>query len=327
VVAGAAAALAAVLLALGEALHALRTRRLAHLAFGPGARPRPWTHAAPSLRVLAGAAAAWGLATLLLLPPKTHRAEATESELPPEHLVLVLDVSPSMRLQDAGPELAQSRLERVREVVESLFRRVPTTRFRVSVIATYTDAKAVVVDTRDLEVVRNVLSGLPMHYAFAPGKTKLFAGLEEAARIAHPWNPRSAVIVLLSDGDTVPSQGMPKLPASVRDLLVVGVGDPHQGSFVAGRMSRQDVPTLRQIAARLRGTYHDGNSRHVSSDTLGSLLPARTRSLWERLTRREYALLATLLGALLLALLPPALRRWGSAYGPALPQTHRDPLP
>ncbi|MEZ6185313.1 MAG: VWA domain-containing protein [Planctomycetota bacterium] len=326
-VAGVLAALAAVLVALGEGLHALRTRRLSYLAFGPSARPRPWTHAAPSLRVLAAAGVAWGLATLLALPPQVHSADSDpEHELPPEHLVLVLDVSPSMRLEDAGLERDTSRLGRAREVVESLFRRVPLTRFRVSVVATYSGAKAVVVDTRDLEVVRNILSGLPMHHAFQSGKTKLFAGLEEAARIAHPWTPRSAVVVLISDGDTVPAQGMPKLPASVRDLLVVGVGDPHQGSFVSGRLSRQDVPTLRQIAARLGGVYHDGNTRHLSSDTLGSLLPARSRSVWERLTRREYALLATLLGALVLALLPAALRRWGSeALG--VSQTRLDPLP
>ena len=134
------------------------------------------------------------------------------------------------------------------------------------------------------------------------------------------------MVVLISDGDTVPAQGMPSMPASVRDLLVVGVGDPHQGSFVAGRMSRQDVPTLRQIAARLGGLYHDGNARHLSSDTLGSLLPARTRSLLERLTRREYALLATLLGALVLALLPVFLRRFGTELTGA-PQRREDLLP
>ncbi len=72
---------------------------------------------------------------------------------------------------------------------------------------------------------------------------------------------------MLSDGDTVPATGMPKMPASIADVLIVGVGDPRQGSFIDGRMSRQDASTLRQIAARLGGIYHDGNQKHISTAT------------------------------------------------------------
>lgn len=311
--------LAAVLLcALGEALHARRIRAAASLLFGPGGRPPAAVRAAPAVRVLAAGACAFGLATLLQLEPKVHRIGAIdEQEI--QHLVLVLDVSPSMRLVDAGPSQQQSRMQRARDVLDSFFERVPIEQFRVSVVATYNGAKPVVVDTSDLEVVRNILSDLPMHYAFPAGRTDIFAGLAEAARIAEPWRPKSAVLALVSDGDTVPAQGMPKLPASVRSVLVVGIGDPLTGRFLDGRQSRQDRSTLRQVAVRLGGVYHDGNAQHLSSDTLLMLTTAAGKSELEKLTLREYALISLGLGAALLGLLPLLLHRFGARYRPGAP--------
>lgn len=313
-----AALVAAVLAACGELLHAPRVRRVARLAFGPSGRPRAWTLLAPFLRVAAAAALAWGLVTLILLPPEVHQAEAT----PPgreRHVVLVLDVSPSMRLEDAGPELKEGRLRRVSALVRSFFQRVSAEQFRVSVVAVYTGAIPVVEDTRDFEVVRNILEDLPMHYAFKAGETNLFAGLEEAARLARPWDPRSATVVVLSDGDTVPSSGMPRMPASVHGVLVVGVGDHRTGKWIDGRQSRQDVATLRQIATRLGGVYVDGNKRHIPSDVLDVVVGRIEESAFERLTRREYALIAVGAGALALALLPLALQLLGTGWPPGAP--------
>ena len=184
-----------------------------------------------------------------------------------------------MRLKDAGPNADQSRMKRGADVMESFFQRVPVEIYLMSVVACYNGAKPVVVDTKDLEVVRNIFGDLPMHYAFTAGKTDLFSGLAEAAKIAQPWQPRSTLLLMLSDGDTVPATGMPKMPASIADVLVVGVGDPRTGSFIDGRMSRQDACTLRQIAARLGGIYHDGNQKHLSSELLAQLTvhPAQER--------------------------------------------------
>src|SRR5437660_706399 len=180
-------ALAALILAVAaERLHALRARRVAPLAFGPGRKPARWARFAPALRVAAAAALAWGLTTLFLLPAKVHRAGVIpEGEY--RDLLLVLDVSPSMRLQDAGPDGKQSRRKRASDLLKSFFERVPMELYRTSVIAVYNGAKPVVVRTTDPEVVRNILEDLPMQYAFKPGPTDLFAGLEEAARIARPW--------------------------------------------------------------------------------------------------------------------------------------------
>jgi Ca-activated chloride channel family protein len=246
---------------LGEVLHAARVRRIAHLAFGPQGRPAGWARTAPFLRALGNGGLAWGLMTLLFVDPKVHGSE----EIPDSewrHLVLVYDVSPSMLLKDAGQNGDQTRAARARELLESLFERVPLGKFKITVIATYNGAKPVVEDTKDIEVVRHVLSQVDLRFAFQAGKTKLFDGIAEAARIAKPWRIGSALLVIVSDGDTVPASGMPQLPPSIGGSLVIGVGDHLAGKFIAGHQSRQDESTLRQVANRLHGEFHNGNKRH-----------------------------------------------------------------
>lgn len=312
--------LVALLTLLAELLHSGRTTRIARLAFGPTLRPALWARAAPLSRVGAAAALAWGLATLMLIEP--DQRSSSKLELPVngsyKHVLLILDVSPSMRLVDAGPEQEQSRMRRARDLLESFFRRIPVEQYRISVVAVYNGAKPVVIDTRDVEVVRNILGDLPMHYAFRSGKTRLFDGLEEAFELARPWEPSSTTVLLVSDGDTVPASGMPRAPASVADVLVIGVGDPKTGRFIDGRQSRQEVSTLRQIALRLGGTFHNGNEKHLSSSLIAELTQSGSKSALERLTLREYALIAVGLGATLLALLPLLLHYFGTGWRPGV---------
>jgi len=309
---------AALLVAMAEILHTRRVRRIATLAFGPTGRPSPWARFAPLIRIAAVSALTWGLGTLLVLPPKMHAAEALPDSQR-RHVVVVLDVSPSMRLRDAGPNADQSRMQRAAAVMESMLQRIPVEMYLLSVVACYNGAKPVVVDTKDLEVVRNIFGDLPLHYAFPAGQTDLFSGLEEAVKIAQPWQPRSTLMIMFSDGDTVPATGMPKLPASIADVLIIGVGDPRTGSFIDGRMSRQDAGTLRQIATRLGGTYHDGNQKHVSSMLLSTLTVIPRKTTFEQLTRREYALIACSLGGLALAFLPMLLHYHGTRWRPGVP--------
>ena len=308
------------LAAAAELLHDRRCRRVAALAFGPSQRPAVWACVVPLWRVVSLAAITWGLITLMTLPPKVHRAE-TVPDNDFRHVLIVLDISPSMRLEDAGPEGHTSRMSRAREVMESFFKRVPMEQYRVSVVAVYNEAKPVVIDTMDIDVVRNILGDLPMHHAFVSGDTDLFAGLKEAVKICRPWEPDSTTLILVSDGDTVPATGMPKMPASVRNVLVVGIGDSKNGTFIAGRQSRQDASTLRQIAVRLRGTYHNGNQKHLSSDTIKTLTEQPGESILERLTQREYALAACASGSMIYALLPFLLHFFGTAWRPGVPET------
>jgi Ca-activated chloride channel family protein len=306
-----------ILASAAEALHAQRVRRAALLAFGPDRRPELWVHLAAPLRVLGLAGLCWGLLTLLYAPPKVHKANPLQ-DVDPRHLVLVLDASPSMYLKDAGPTKKQKRSERAAQVMQSFFERIPIELYRVSVLAFYTEAKAVVVDTSDLEVVRHILFELPMSYAFEAGGTNLFAGLEEAAKLAKPWKPGSATVVIVSDGDTVASTGMPKMPASVAHVLVVGIGDAKVGTFIDGHQSRQDVSTLRQVAVRLGGTYHNGNELHLATALLSEISQVRGKGILDRLTPREYALIACALGAFALAVLPYALHHAGTRWRPGV---------
>ncbi len=314
---------AAVLAAAAELLHARRVRRVAALAFGPGRKPAPWARTAPFLRAAAVTALAWGLTTLLFLAPKVHKAN-TVAEHEYRDLLLVLDVSPSMRLQDAGPEGKQTRRQRASVLLQSFFQRAPMELYRTTVVAVYNGAKPVVVRTTDAEVVRNILEDLPMQFAFKSGPTDLISGLQEAAKIAQPWRPRGTTLVVVSDGDTVPPTGMPKMPASVAHVVVVGVGDPVAGKFIDGHLSRQDTSSLRQLAVRLGGTYHNGNDKHLSTDLVRTVTTAGGKSLTERLTKREYALLACGFGAAVLALLPVVLHWFGTRWVPGVPAERRE---
>jgi Ca-activated chloride channel homolog len=303
----------------GELLHHRRVRAAARLAFGPTGAPAHWTRGVPLLRVAAAGLLAWGLATLLQIPPKVHLSE----ELPDDeyrHLVLVLDVSPSMLLRDAGPDGRQSRRERARDLIDSLFERVAIGKYKISIVAFYNGAKPVVIDTKDIEVVHHILDELEMRYAFKSGKTHILDGIAEGVHLAKTWPAKSALMVIVSDGDSVPPTGMPGLPVAFSGSIVVGVGDSASGKFLDGHQSRQDASSLRQVAIRIGGEYHNGNRRQIPSDIIAAQSEDRRKPLIERLTLREYALLSIATGAALLALLPFLLHylgtRWRSGHVP-----------
>jgi Ca-activated chloride channel family protein len=253
---------------------------------------------------------------LLVLPPKSHRVgEIKEHEY--RHLVLVLDVSRSMQVEDAGPTGKQKRADRAADLIQSFFERVQAERYKTTVIAVASDAKPVVLDTTDREVVRNILTELPMRHAFKAGETNLFSGLEAAAKIARPWAPGSAVVMVVTDGDTVPATGMPKMPVSVGgNVVLVGVGNPTVGTSLGGHSTRQDVSTLRQVANRLNGTYHDGNEKHLTTDLVSRIDERARPKEAERWSAREYALLCVGAGTGALALLPVVLALVGTGWTP-----------
>ncbi len=314
-----------VLAATAEALHARRCRRLGWLAFGPTANPRKWAHAAPWLQTIAMATLAWGLMTLWEINPKLHSGEVPdESEI--KQLLLVLDVSPSMFLEDAGPDRKQARRKRASDVLGSLFNRLPMREYRVSLIAFYTDAKPLLKESTDREILRHILEELPTYQGFKAGKTDLFAGLTAATRFAKAWRPKSATLVVVTDGMTVPPSGMPRMPPAIAQVLVVGVGDPHAGKFLDGQQSRQDTVHLRQIANRLGGVYHNANVKHLPSSIINFVRFADERHAWATWTRREWALASIAIGSLVLSLLPALLHWRGTAWQPGVPAT-KPPAP
>lgn len=308
-----------VLIGIAEFLHSRRIKRIATLAFGPTGKPAVWVRTLPFVRTLAGGLLAAALMMLALYKPMSHRKDGSQIAFDKlKHIVIVLDVSPSMRLKDAGLQNDESRMRRAREVMESYFQRVPMTEFRVTVVAVYTDAFPVVEDTKDAAVVRNILNDLPMHFAFVPGETDLFAGIKKAAEVAKGWRPRSATMIMVTDGDTVPSTGMPRMPASIADVVIVGVGDAKKGTFINGKNSRQDVSTLRQIAARLGGVYHNGNEKHLSTALIDRLTADMDGESKIQLTAREWALMLMFLSILVLAAIPFAVHYLGTSWQPGI---------
>lgn len=306
----------ALIAVIGEILHRRRLIGVKHLVFGPRGTAAAWTIFVPLFRVLAIAAACWGFCSLLLVVQARVHNLQTIPENEYKHLVLVVDVSPSMQLVDAGPEATRTRRQRASDILESLFNRIPMRQFKISMIAVYSDAKPLLENSKDHEVVRHIMEKMPMYHAFKPGKTKLMDGIKLASEMVQGWNPKSTYVVVLTDGDTVPDRGMPKMPASVAKVLVVGLGDPTSGKFIDGHQSRQDVQTLRQLANRLQGIYHNGNQKHLTSQIVSQLIERPDDEELNQWTRREWSIVAIIVGTAIFSLIPILLHYFGTGYRP-----------
>lgn len=309
--------LAVVLVGIAEVLHYVRCRRLGRLAFGPAGRPRNWTVMVPVLRIVCMGTLVFSLWVLMGLSgvPHDERNKQVEKEKI-KHLIIGLDVSPSMDIKDAGPTGKKTRSEQASSILKSIMERVDMTDVRVTIIPFYTKAMPMIIDTFDPEVVNNVLDGMHLDYAFEHGKTNMHEVVKEAAKIAKPWAADSAVLVVVSDGDTLPGSGMGELPVSIAETMVVGVGSTHKGTFIDGHASKQDAYSLKRLALQTRGLYHDGNTQHVPTSELEELskaLPVKN-SGWKDL--RFISLVLSVVSASILAFLSPLLAAFGTPWRP-----------
>ena len=300
--------------ALAEWLHERRIRAVGRLAFGPAGRPHGWTRVVPWVRPLCLAAFAWGLATLLIikLAEKEGGDRKTGADKDATRLVFVADLSPSMHLTDAGPEGKQTRAVRVREVVEGILQRV-SGNLRFGVIGFWTESVPVVMEARDPELVRNVFDGLPLTYAMPLGQTDLGTAVNEAVKLVNDFPDGSTRLLIFTDGDSVSLKPILPRPKSVKQVFVLGVGNPHKGTFIDDHQSRQEGDTLRAVASALQGTYTDVNEKHLPTSALGDLVVTLAPPQ-KGLTPAERAVLAMVLGAAVLALLPVALEFFGSDW-------------
>jgi len=314
-----AASAAFILSVIAEVLHVRRTKRLSFLAFGPGATPRAWTKVAPVLRVLSLTLLVWGFTVLLLLTPKAKKeVKLNESDF--RHVVILLDVSPSMKIRDGGIPIGsednqqQTRAQRGAEIVDSLLKRLYQDEIRFTVVAFYTGAKTVVKDTKDPTIITNIMDDLPIVYAFKGGKTDLFAGLTHTFDLAKEWPPKSTTVIMITDGDTIPSTGMPKMPPAINRFLVVGVGSSTQGSAVYDHVSRQNTAALRELAARLGGDYQDANTHQLATSLIDDLTQSNQAKNNNLRGLREFARVAILVGGLILLILPIMLEKFGCSW-------------
>jgi len=315
--AGIAAALAAIA---AERLHARRTARVARLAFGPTGRPAAWARLAPFARVAGLALTAFGAAILV-----QHDPIETEVEPDPRasrQLLVVLDVSPSMNLADAGPGVEkQMRGVWAGQVLRGILDRLDMKDTRVSMIAFYTKAIPMLRDSTDKNVLANLMDGLPLYTAFRAGDTDMQAGIEAAFEMSKGWARRSTTLVVISDGDLSKPVNPPARPASIADAIVIGVGDPNRATVISGHASRQDPWTLKSLAGKLDGHYRDCNARHLPREMLDRLSMTAPR-VSDALGLREIGLAALGTGCALLGCIGPLLILFGAPRSAArLPLT------
>ena len=308
------AALTVLLLTLlAEWLHVRRIRAVGRLAFGPTGKAHGWTRVVPLLRALCLAAFAWGLATLLIIKlAEKEGGDRKQANKDATRLVFVADLSPSMYLVDAGPQGKLTRHARMREVVEGILQRV-SGNLRFGVIGFWTDSQPVVMEARDPELVRNVFNGLPLSYAMRDGPTDLGLALNAALKLVSDFPDGSTRLIILTDGDSVSLAPIAPRPKSVKEVFVLGVGNPQKGTFIDGHQSRQEGDTLRTVASALMGTYSDVNEKHLPTTALGDLV-VKIAPPQKGLTLAELAVLAMVLGAAVLALIPVALEFFGSDW-------------
>lgn len=308
------AALAAAGLAVsGEWLHARRVARLSALAFGPGGRARRWTLVVPALRVIALAGLAWSLVTLVafnnLIRDRDRNARGSR------HLMVLLDVSPSMLLKDAGESGSDTRNARASAVLKSVLNRVPGDHVRFSAAGFYTETRLLVNECQDRELILYLAGGTPFHITYRPGKTDMLKSLNQAGELMKGWERKSTTLLVISDGDSVPPTGLNPMPSSVSDVIFAGVGDSSRGTFIDGHLSRQDTANLSQLARRLHGTFYDCNTRHVPSDSLARLNAEEPGSAKWKTDRRMLALITLAASSAVLCLLPLLLEYLGSSWG------------
>ena len=320
-----AAAGAAALAALAEWLHARRVRRLGRLAFGPDAKPRAWTILAPPLRVAALAGAVWSLVVLLAFEGSSRLQERNAAAT--RHLMVLLDVSPSMETKDAGEGGAQTRRDRAAALLKSVMERANSEQTKITMASFYSDAMLLVKECADREVIWNFADNLPLHIAFRPGKTSLLKSVNTAGGFVKDFPRKSVTFLVLTDGDTVPDSGLKPMPSSVADVLIVGVGSATRGTFLDGHLSRQDNANLSQLARRLGGHYHDGNVKQVPGNLLRHLTAADERTDKFQISLRTLAIITLAASVALLCLLPILLENFGSAWKPIVNGTRTAAAP
>ena len=295
--------------ALAEARHAARIARVRRLVFGASGRPALWAEAAPVARALAFGLAAFGATALYLHDPLEGNGEPNPRAS--RQLLVVLDVSPSMNLSDSGP--GNDKMMRgvwAGKVLQGILDRLDMTDTRVSMIAFYSRAIPMLQDSTDKNVLSNLMDGLPLYTAFKPGQTDMQAGVDAAFEMAKGWARDSTTLVVISDGDLDKPVNIGRRPISIADAIVIGVGDPSRATPISGHASRQDQWTLKSVAAKLGGYYHEGNTKHLPTAVLDELTMIAPR-VSDGLGLREAGLLTLGIGCTVLGVLSPLLTLFG----------------
>lgn len=301
---------------LSEWLHSRRVKKVASLAFGPEEKPRYWTKVVPWYRALMLAGMAWALVFLLvteqtLFIDRPGIEEVPEDEI--EHALLLCDLSPSMMLADAGEAGVLTRREQMKEVVNSIVGRFGR-HVRYTLVCFYTRPVSIVKDASDKEILYNVLNDLPIEDVIGPGKTDLASAVNKGLELVADKPEKSTTFIVVTDGDTLELEELLQVPPSVKDALVLGVGNKTQGISIDGHMSRQDPAVLSYIASHLRGEYVDVNEKLLGSSLMSHLVQETNTPAKRQWNMADLAMLFFIVAACLYAFLPLCQEYLGSEW-------------
>jgi len=221
-----------------------------------------------------------------LARPKAHLSVPEDNAT----VMLVVDVSGSMRADDVEP----TRLDAAISAMRTFLDRLPK-RFKVGLVAFSSESEVLAEPTRDRQAVRDALGYLQPEAGTAIGD-----GLESAVRQAkrslaidgvqrRPDEPVPAAIVLLSDGAQnrgrlQPLQAAEHAKQAKIKVYTVALGTPDGvvsfgfGLFVNSIPVPPDPPTMQAIARATGGkSYAAQSSAKLSSvySTLGSSIGRR----------------------------------------------------
>ena len=299
-----------------EWLQARRISKVAALAFGPAAEPRQWTKAVPWFRAAALGGITWALVYLLLTPETlfldpNSTDDVDEEQI--EHVMLLLDFSPSMTLIDAGETGEISRKEQMTNVVTSIAERFGK-HVRYSLVCFYVKPMPMVENATDKAILYNILDELPIEQVMGPGKTDLAKAVSKGLQLSVEKREASTTLILITDGDTVELDDLHYLPPSIKHALVLGVGNTKEGISIDGHLSRQDPAALSFMANYLKGDYLDLNQKLLPSDEISHLVQAEDAMVKRRWNLADVAMLVFIASACLYAFLPVLQEYLGSNW-------------
>ena len=223
IVASFTAGIVALVSGVAESLHLKRVARVEKLIEVSDLGSTVFARISPALRVISLALSSWGLVILLLVP-----AAVVDVEPDPEaskHLLICLDASPSMFLEDAGPRLSSTseplqRMVRAGDVMKGLMDRIDGEKTRVTVFGVYTRAVPILEETFDKSVVNNLFDGLPIFAAFEQGETQLASSVSDAIEYSRKWPENSTLLLIVSDGDSKDGTPIRAVPNSIAEAAL-----------------------------------------------------------------------------------------------------------
>ena len=279
-------------------------------------------------RYIPPALALLALAALCIALARPHRNTLVASDR--ATVVLVIDVSGSMRATDVKP----SRLAAAQNAVRTFLKKVPRN-VRVALIAFAGDPQVAAPPTTDLDVVRQGLDSLGYYSGY--GGTAIGDALAAAVDLVKPQNPngtqtiayttianakKSPVSILfLSDGHQTrgllqPLEGADRAKAAGIPVYTIALGTPNgvltrppggfgggggggfgpgQGFGPAQIPVPPDPDTLRQIAQTTGGKFFDARSAQALESAYSHLGSVVARMNGKREATNEFLGLAAIL--------------------------------